>query len=65
MIGSGPTVADRTTFVDALAVIAKYRMTVPVAVKAHLEKGAAGQIEETPKPGDPRLARVGDALRGG
>ena len=62
VIGSGPTVADRTTFADALAVIAKYRMTVPVAVKAHLEKGAAGQFEETPKPGDPRLARVDNIL---
>jgi len=27
-------------------------------VRAHLEAGAAGKIEETPKPGDPRLARV-------
>jgi hydroxypyruvate reductase len=55
-------VADRTTFADALAVIAKYRMTVPAAVKAHLEKGAAGEIEETPKPGDPRLVQVDNIL---
>ena len=58
VIGSGPTVADRTTFADALAVLAKYRIDPPAAVRAHLEKGAAGEIEETPKPGDPRLARV-------
>ena len=58
VIGSGPTVADRTTFADALAVLAKYRIEPPAAVRAHLEKGAAGEIEETPKPGDPRLARV-------
>jgi glycerate 2-kinase len=58
VIGSGPTVADRTTFADALAVLAKYRIEPPAAVRAHLEKGAAGRIEETPKPGDPRLARV-------
>jgi len=58
VIGSGPTVADRTTFADALAVLAKYRIDPPSAVRAHLEKGAAGRIEETPKPGDPRLARV-------
>jgi glycerate 2-kinase len=58
VIGSGPTVADRTTFADALAVLAKYRIDPPPAVRAHLEKGAAGRIEETPKPGDPRLARV-------
>ncbi|MCX7361943.1 MAG: glycerate kinase [Alphaproteobacteria bacterium] len=58
VIGSGPTVADRTTFADALAVLAKYRIEAPASVRAHLEAGAAGKIEETPKPGDPRLARV-------
>ena len=34
------------------------RIDPPPAVRAHLEAGAAGKIEETPKPGDPRLARV-------
>jgi hydroxypyruvate reductase len=58
VIGSGPTVADRTTFADALAVLEKYRIQPPRAVLAHLEEGAAGGLEETPKPGDPRLARV-------
>ena len=58
VIGSGPTVADRTTFADALAVLHKYRIAPPAAVRTHLEKGAAGGVEETPKPGDPRLARV-------
>jgi hydroxypyruvate reductase len=58
VIGSGPTVPDRTTFADALAVLAKYRIEPPASVRAHLEAGAAGQIEETPKPGDPRFARV-------
>ena len=58
VIGSGSTVADRTTFADALAVLAKYRIDPPAAVRAHLEAGAAGKIEETPKPADPRLKRV-------
>src|SRR5262249_33750920 len=58
VIGSGPTVADRTTFADALSVLAKYRIEPPAAVLAHLEAGAAGKVEETPKPGDLRLARV-------
>lgn len=58
VIGSGPTVADRTTFADALAVLAKYRIEPPANVMAHLKAGAAGDIEETPKPGDPRLAKV-------
>ncbi len=58
VIGSGPTVADATTFADALAVLARHKIDPPPAVRAHLEAGAAGRIEETPKPGDPRLARV-------
>jgi len=58
VIGSGPTVADRTTFADAIAVLAKFKIDPPAAVRAHLEAGAAGKIEETPKPADPRLKRV-------
>ncbi len=58
VIGSGPTVPDATTFADALAVLRKYRIAPPPAVRDHLERGAAGSIEETPKPGDPRLGRV-------
>jgi hydroxypyruvate reductase len=54
VIASGPTVADPTTFADALAILDKYRITEPLAVANHLR--AAG--EETPKPGDPRLART-------
>jgi hydroxypyruvate reductase len=58
VIGSGPTVADSTTFADALAVLARFRIEPPPAVRAHLEAGVAGRIEETPKPDDPRLAQV-------
>src|SRR6185312_16376324 len=49
---------DRTTFADALAVLAKYKIDPPAEVRAHLEAGADGRVDETPKPGDPRLARV-------
>jgi hydroxypyruvate reductase len=52
VIASGPTVADRTTFADARAVLAKYRITEPAAVVAHLDAAT----DETPKPGDARLA---------
>jgi hydroxypyruvate reductase len=55
-------VPDATTFADALAVLAKYRIEPPQAVRAHLAAGAAGKIEETPKPGDARLARVETVL---
>ncbi|MFC7333600.1 glycerate kinase type-2 family protein [Rhodocista pekingensis] len=54
VIASGPTVADPTTVADARAVLAKYGIEPPAAVKAHLARGD----DETPKPGDPRLARA-------
>lgn len=54
VIASGPTVADPSTFADALAVIAKYGIAVPDSVRRHLQAGA----EESVKPGDPRLGRA-------
>jgi glycerate 2-kinase len=62
VIGSGPTVPDRTTFADAVAVLAKYKIEPPGPVRLHLQAGAAGKIEETPKPGDLRFARVENIL---
>jgi len=53
-IASGPTVPDPTTFADARAVFAKYGIEPPEAVRRRFE--AAG--DETPKPGDPRLANT-------
>jgi glycerate 2-kinase len=54
VIASGPTVADPTSFSDALAILKKYDIGGPTRVIEHLRRGA----EETPKPGDPHLARV-------
>ena len=54
VIASGPTVPDPTTFADARAVLAKYRIAEPAAVVAHL----AAAADETPKPGDPIFART-------
>lgn len=51
VIGSGPTIADPTTFADALDIVNRYRITKPKKVIDHLKAGA----EETPKPDDPRL----------
>jgi hydroxypyruvate reductase len=53
VIASGPTVPDPTTSADALAILRKYSITEPVAAVEHLRRGH----DETPKPGDPRLAR--------
>jgi hydroxypyruvate reductase len=54
VIASGPTVPDPTTFADALAVLTKYGIGEPAAVIARLR----ATQDETPKPGDPRLART-------
>ncbi len=53
-VGSGPTVADPTTFAQARAIIAKYKIDAPQSVIRHLEIAT----DETPKPGDHRLANV-------
>lgn len=60
VIASGPTVADPTTFRDALGVLGRYRVCAPEEVRRHLERGASGGSgapAETPKPGDERLGR--------
>jgi glycerate 2-kinase len=54
VIASGPTVADATSFADARAILDKYRITEPAAVLRHLAEAA----DETPKPGDRRLAHA-------
>lgn len=58
VIASGPTVADPTTAADALAILEKYRIAEPASVLAHLRRGD----DETPKPGDPRLARIDNRI---
>ena len=63
VIGSGPTVADPTTFAAALDVVVRANadtaaVRVPRVVVEHLERGARGDLAETVKPGDPRLARA-------
>jgi hydroxypyruvate reductase len=52
VVASGPTVPDPTTYADALAVLDRYALAVPDAVRPHLEAGAAGEHPETPEPGD-------------
>ena len=66
-IGSGPTVPDRTTYADALAVLDAYggRRAFPAPVVQHLTRGASGAVPESPKPGDPRLARSHATVIGG
>lgn len=54
IVASGPTVPDPTTRQEALAILRKYKFDLPAHVWAFLETETA----ETPKPGDPRFAKV-------
>jgi glycerate 2-kinase len=47
VIGSGPTVPDRTTFAEARALMARYGIVPSPAIAARLARDA----DETPKPG--------------
>ncbi|HEX6401853.1 MAG TPA: glycerate kinase [Pseudonocardiaceae bacterium] len=53
VIASGPTVPEASTPAQALAALANYHVTVPPAVRAHLEATPG-----CPGPHDPRMARV-------
>lgn len=56
-IASGPTGADPTTFEQCLGLIDRYglRHALPGAVVGRLERGADGDLPETPAAGDPAL----------
>jgi hydroxypyruvate reductase len=57
-IGSGPTVADKSTVADARAVLKKYGISEPRSAIEHLERGE----DETPKPGSAWLANTTTVL---
>jgi len=62
VIGSGPTVPDRSTFADARNIIQKYGLEqrIPPAVRERL----GNDVPETPKPGDPIFAKVQNLIVG-
>jgi hydroxypyruvate reductase len=66
VIASGPAVADTSTFADAWAVLERYGLAerAPAPIAAHLRRGLAGAIPDTPKPGDAALADVTHVLVG-
>jgi glycerate 2-kinase len=66
VIGSGPTAPDASTFARARAILEKYRIfdRVPAAVRERIERGACGEIPETPKQGDPVFQRVRNIVVG-
>jgi hydroxypyruvate reductase/glycerate 2-kinase len=60
VIASGPTAPDPTSFADALAILHRYGLVprTPPAVLAHLERGKAGAISETPKSLPPSVRNL-------
>jgi glycerate 2-kinase len=65
-IASGPTVADRSTYSDAIEILENKGIwqQVPANVRQHLEQGLLGKIAETPKPGDDVFKNTGHTLIG-
>lgn len=66
VIASGPTVPDTSTFQTCMDILDKYDLLeqVPEAVKTRFEAGLAGDIDDTPKPGDAALSRVQNLVVG-
>lgn len=66
VIASGPTVADESTFAECLSILDRYelRERIPERVRIYLERGAAGHIPETPKPGDPIFEKTTNRIVG-
>ena len=65
-IASGPAAPDPTTFADALAIVERFGIapTIPASALDRLRRGAAGEIPETPKPGDSVFTRVHTVIIG-
>lgn len=65
-IASGPTVPDISTFADCLDIINKYNIkdSLPPAASEIFNKGIQGEIEETPKPGNPIFEKTRNHIIG-
>jgi len=65
-IASGPTVPDHSTFEDCLNIMDKYKIfdRIPSAAAEIFKKGVRGELEETPKPGDPVFERTQNLIIG-
>jgi glycerate 2-kinase len=66
VIGSGLTAPDPSTYSQALRILENRNVLpqIPREVRDHLEKGARGEIAETPKPGDGLFANVFNVVVG-
>jgi len=66
VIGSGPTAPDASTFARVAEIFEHYGISgeVPASVRQRIQAGLRGEIEETPKPGDPVFRRVRNTVVG-
>ncbi len=65
-IASGPTVADGTTFEDCLEIVRRYGLggNIPPTALELLERGARGEVAETPKPSEALWQKVQNVIVG-
>lgn len=65
-IASGPTVPDNSTYIDCANILKKYGLwQSPKSQVIHtIKRGMKGEIEETPKEGDPAFYKVYNILIG-
>jgi hydroxypyruvate reductase len=70
VIGSGPTVPDRSSYQDTMDIFKRYDIwdRIPLSVRERVSRGVKGALPETPKPGDPAFegcvqVLVGSCLR--
>ncbi len=66
VIASGPTAPDLSTFDEALKIIDRFALNkkTPASIMDILNKGALGQISETPKSGNPVFNNVTNIIIG-
>ena len=66
VIGSGPTVPDRSSFQDTLDIFTRYGIwdRIPPPVRERVSQGVKGALPETPKPGDPAFDGCAQVLVG-
>lgn len=59
VIASGPSVPDTSTFEDAWRILESHDLIdeLPKAIADRLKAGLAGEVADTPKPGDPIFAK--------
>jgi len=65
-IASGPLYPDSSTFHDAMNVLKIYRLlgNIPVAASSLIQRGSAGAVPDTPKPGSRYFERVTNIIIG-